>query len=103
MLTDSTSPQNALECLCKWLALPETKEVLNHLKDKAEATDSLIKRRPDAFRDPKNDTILSGDVIVMIKERATGEQIGLKYLSTLLAQREVDLREKLAKSNETKT
>ena len=103
MLKDSESPQTALLSLCDWLALEETKEVLNLLKDKADLAEVMVKASPQAYRDNKDGNILDGDVISQLRNQFIGEEKGLRHLSKLLAQREKELREKLKEQEQTQT
>lgn len=95
MLNDSESPQNALQSLLVWQALPETQEVLKLLKDKADLADLGLKRGPLGYRDNVDGRVLDGDTITQLRCQFIGEEKGLRELSRLLTERELTLREKL--------
>ena len=101
MLNDSNSPLTALQSLLQWQDLPETKEVLQFLKDKADLAETWGKASPAKFI--QNFTGIDGETIVQLRDHFIGEEKGLRHLSKLLAQRELELRETIKKQDETKT
>lgn len=101
MLNNSTSPQSDLESLCNWLALPETKEVLQYLQDKANLTEVMVKASPLAYKDEQTREQLDAATIHSLRDHFIGEEKGLRHLAKLLAQREEELRAKIKKQEQT--
>ena len=98
MLNGSTSPHKELDNLLRWLALPETQEVLNLLKDKSEAADRQIKSSPIAHRitlqtiEGPTQVPIDGVLYAALHNQFIGNFQGLTELSRVLANREADLR-----------
>ena len=95
MLKSTDSPQNALNSLCNWLALPETQEVLNLLRLQSQTADKLLKRSPLAIRLQINgeDTAPDGATIEQFRNQCIGEFKGLVYLENYLNDYEAELIE----------
>ena len=76
MFKDSNSPQTDLQCLQRWLALPETKEVLEHLE---VASQSLLNLIVEVLPNSMEATHL--------REQSIGEVRGLRHLGRLTESR----------------
>ena len=94
MLKDSDSPHNALQSLCQWLSLPETQEVLQYLRDKAEVAAKHGTKTPISFVD-RNGQQLSQETIRCLQDRFIGNAEGLNELGTFLENRQAELRLRL--------
>lgn len=97
MLRDSTSLHSDYKNLCNWLALPETKEILQFLKDKAEEADRGARRSPLTFvQTVRGEQVpMDLDKIRVLQDRFTGNAEGLRELERRLLERQVELEAKL--------
>lgn len=101
MLTDSTSPHSALKSLLCWLALPETKEVLQYLKDKAEVAQREANKSPLMYVD-KNGAFMEMSLIRTVQDRYRGAMTGFSELQRILAERQTELEQLIAEQDPNK-
>lgn len=90
MLKNSTSPLSDLQNLLQWLELPQTKECLLELQDKAETARLMALASPQAYNNVRD----SGE-INQLRNQFIGNLKGLTELQRILTSREVELREYL--------
>jgi hypothetical protein len=93
MLKDSDSLQSDYRKFLEWYKLPETVEVLQYLQAQADQEAGQLVKPPSTFR--VNNEVPEMAMIRSIQDRAAGRVSGLRELSIVLAQREVDLVNKL--------
>ena len=97
MLNDSTSPQNDLEKLCSWLELPETKEVLEHLRDQRRVAEVTVHAPPDKFL-----SHMDGVMIENLRHQNIGKTYAFSHLEAFLNERKLALQnevERLSRLN----
>ena len=100
MLNDSGSPHNDLQKLSEWRKLPETQEVLQYLRDKAQLAQNQVNKSPMGFQ--VNGHILDTGIINSLRDRFSGNREGFLELEGLLNQREAQLLEFINSVDQTK-
>lgn len=102
MLNDSGSPHSDLRKLSEWHNLPETQEVLRHLKDLADRALGVVTGSPLKIINPDGSPA-DGTKVSLFQNRLIGEYKGLLELSRLIEARTSELTERVAMLDKQQT